>query len=67
MAIPVTHLNRLWEKYHRKNTLESWWRKAKPKAQQLWNDEESLLLIKYFKIEDPLYNTKSDKIHIKDV
>ena len=65
MAIPVTHLNRLW--YHRKNTLESWWRKAKPKAQQLWNDEESLLLIKYFKIEDPLYNTKSDKIHIKDV
>ena len=27
-------------------------RKAKPKTKRLWSDDETLLLIKYWKIED---------------
>ena len=40
--------------------------KAKPKAKRLWSDNKALLLIKYLKIEEPLYNTKSEKYRIKD-
>ena len=40
--------------------------KAKPKTKRLWSDDEALLLIKYWKTEEPLYNTKSEKYHIKD-
>ena len=40
--------------------------KAKPKTKRLWSDDEGQLLIKYWKIEVSLYNTKSEKYHIKD-
>ena len=40
--------------------------KARPKTKRLWSDDEALLLIKYCKIEEPLYNIKSGKYHIKD-
>ena len=40
--------------------------KAKPKTKRLWSDDEALLLIKYWKTEEPLYNTKSEKYHLKD-
>ena len=40
--------------------------KAKPKTKRLWSDDVGLLLIKYWKIEEPLCNTKSEKCHIKD-
>ena len=40
--------------------------KAKPKTKRIWSDDEGQLLIKYWKIEVSLYNTKSEKYHIKD-
>ena len=40
--------------------------KARPKTNRLWSDDEALLLIEYWKIEEPLYNIKSGKYHIKD-
>ena len=39
--------------------------KGKPKTKQLWSDDEDLLLIKFWKIEEPLTlrnNTKSEKM-----
>ena len=40
--------------------------KAKPKTKRLWSDDVALLLFKYWKIEEPLCDTKSEKYHIKD-
>ena len=41
-------------------------RKAKPKTIWLWIVDEVMLLIKYWDIEEPYYNSKPQKCHVKD-